>query len=89
VGVIAYGAGDAISLTGDTVPFGASVLAVATTTGYVVVQLSWIAGFTLDRVSVTAGGSRLACSHVLAKRPPLWRGWPKFRWVERLAFGNR
>ncbi|MET1074998.1 MAG: ABC transporter permease, partial [Umezawaea sp.] len=47
VGVLWYGAGDATSPTGDAVPFGKSLLAVAIATVYIVVQLSWIAGFTL------------------------------------------
>lgn len=47
VGVIWYGVSDATSPTGDAVPFGTSVVAMAITTAYVVVQLSWIAGFTL------------------------------------------
>ncbi|TWP48809.1 ABC transporter permease subunit [Lentzea tibetensis] len=47
VGVIWYGAGDATSPTGDAVPFGKSVVALCVASGYIVVQLSWVAGLAL------------------------------------------
>ena len=47
VGVIWYGAGDAISPTGDAVPFGDSVLAILLSIVYIIIQLAWVAGFAL------------------------------------------
>ncbi|WP_033289371.1 ABC transporter permease [Amycolatopsis jejuensis] len=47
VGVIWYGAGDAISPTGDAVSFGDSLLALLMSTVYIVVQLAWVAGLAL------------------------------------------
>ncbi|SFB52575.1 ABC-2 type transport system permease protein [Amycolatopsis marina] len=47
VGVIWYGAGDAISPTGDAVPFGDSIIAMILAVAYIVVQLSWVAGLAL------------------------------------------
>lgn len=47
VGVIWYGAGDAISPTGDAVPFGDSVIAMILAVAYIIVQLSWVAGLAL------------------------------------------
>lgn len=47
VGLIWYGAGDAISPTGDAVSFGDSLLALLMSTGYIVVQLAWVAGLAL------------------------------------------
>src|ERR1700754_2590619 len=44
VGVIWYGAGDAISPTGDAVTFGDSMIALLLSTVYIVVQLAWVAG---------------------------------------------
>lgn len=46
-GVLWYGAGDAISPTGDAAPFGASVFSLALAVAYIVIQLSWIAGLAL------------------------------------------
>ncbi|GAA1033455.1 MULTISPECIES: ABC transporter permease [Amycolatopsis] len=47
VGIIWYGAGDAISPTGDAVSFGDSLLALLMSTVYIVVQLAWVAGLAL------------------------------------------
>ncbi|ATY12952.1 ABC transporter permease [Amycolatopsis sp. AA4] len=47
VGVLWYGAGDAISPTGDAVSFGDSLLALLMSTVYIVVQLAWVAGLAL------------------------------------------
>ncbi|WP_020660399.1 ABC transporter permease [Amycolatopsis benzoatilytica] len=47
VGLIWYGAGDAISPTGDAVSFGDSMLALLLSTVYIVVQLAWVAGLAL------------------------------------------
>ncbi|MYW91630.1 ABC transporter permease subunit [Amycolatopsis rubida] len=47
VGIIFYGAGDAISPTGDAVGFGDSLLALLMSTVYIVVQLAWVAGLAL------------------------------------------
>lgn len=47
VGIIWYGAGDAISPTGDAVGFGDSLLALLMSTVYIVVQLAWVAGLAL------------------------------------------
>jgi ABC-2 type transport system permease protein len=47
VGVIWYGAGDAISPTGDAVTFGNSLLAIVLATVYIVIQLAWVAGLAL------------------------------------------
>ncbi|MDT8915045.1 ABC transporter permease subunit [Amycolatopsis sp. PS_44_ISF1] len=47
VGVLWYGTGDAISPTGDSVSFGPSLVALALSTVYIVVQLAWVAGLAL------------------------------------------
>jgi ABC-2 type transport system permease protein len=47
VGVVWYGAGDAISPTGDAVPFGDSIIAMCLAVVYIVIQLSWVAGLAL------------------------------------------
>lgn len=47
VGLLWYGAGDAISPTGDAIPFGQSLLVIAVSTVYIVVQLAWVAGLAL------------------------------------------
>ncbi|HJQ45435.1 MAG TPA: ABC transporter permease subunit [Amycolatopsis sp.] len=47
VGLLWYGAGDAISPTGDAIPFGRSVLVIALSTVYIVIQLAWVAGLGL------------------------------------------
>ncbi|HVW39819.1 MAG TPA: ABC transporter permease [Amycolatopsis sp.] len=47
VGLLWYGAGDAISPTGDAIPFGRSLLVIALATVYVVIQLLWVAGLAL------------------------------------------
>lgn len=47
VGVIWYGAGDAISPTGDSISFGRSVVAILLATAYIVVQLAWVAALGL------------------------------------------
>ncbi|WP_298178220.1 ABC transporter permease subunit [Saccharomonospora sp.] len=47
IGVVRYGAGEAISPTGDSVPFGRSLVAIALGTGYIMVQLSWVAALGL------------------------------------------
>ncbi|GLY69471.1 ABC transporter permease [Amycolatopsis taiwanensis] len=47
VGMIFYGSGDAISPTGDAIPFGQSLLALAMSCGYIVIQLAWVAGLGL------------------------------------------
>jgi len=47
VGVIWYGAGDAISPTGDAVAFGDSIIAMLLSVVYIVIQLAWVAGFAL------------------------------------------
>lgn len=46
-GVYWYGAGDAVSPTGDAVPFGRSLLALVLAALYIVIQLSWVAGLAL------------------------------------------
>lgn len=52
VGLIWYGAGDAISPTGDAISFGDSMTAIALSTVYIVLQLAWVAGLALA-LSVT------------------------------------
>ncbi|MCU1687995.1 MAG: transporter permease [Amycolatopsis sp.] len=47
VGVVFYGAGAAISPTGDAVSFGSSLVAMLLSTVYIVVQLAWVAGLAL------------------------------------------
>ncbi|MFD8495853.1 ABC transporter permease [Amycolatopsis sp. NPDC059657] len=47
VGVIWYGAGDAISPTGDSVTFSQSLLAMVLATLYIIIQLAWVAGLAL------------------------------------------
>jgi ABC-2 type transport system permease protein len=47
VGVIWYGAGDAISPTGDAISFGDSLIAMVLATAYIVAQLAWVAGLAL------------------------------------------
>ncbi|GAA5170412.1 MULTISPECIES: ABC transporter permease [Amycolatopsis] len=47
VGLIWYGAGDAISPTGDAIPFGRSLLVIVVATVYIVIQLAWVAGLSL------------------------------------------
>jgi ABC-2 type transport system permease protein len=47
VGVLWYGAGDAISPTGDAVPFGRSLVAILLAVVYIIVQLAWVAGLAL------------------------------------------
>ncbi len=47
VGVLWYGAGEAISPTGDSVSFGASAVAIALATVYIIIQLSWVAALGL------------------------------------------
>ncbi|WP_158891230.1 ABC transporter permease [Amycolatopsis anabasis] len=46
-GVIWYGSGDAISPTGDAVPFSDSLVAILLAVCYIVVQLAWVAGLAL------------------------------------------
>ncbi|WP_199438839.1 ABC transporter permease [Umezawaea beigongshangensis] len=46
-GVVWYGAGEAVSPTGEAAPFADSVLAVVLTVGYLAVQLFWVAGLAL------------------------------------------
>jgi ABC-2 type transport system permease protein len=46
-GVLWYGAGDAISPTGDAITFGDSLIAMALATVYIVLQLAWVAGLAL------------------------------------------
>jgi ABC-2 type transport system permease protein len=47
VGAVWYGTGDAISPTGDAVPFSDSILAILLATCYIIIQLSWVAGLAL------------------------------------------
>ncbi len=47
VGLIWYGAGDAISPTGDSVSFGQAIVAIALSTVYIILQLAWVAGLAL------------------------------------------
>jgi len=47
VGLIWYGAGDAISPTGDSVSFGQAIVAIALSTVYIILQLAWLAGLAL------------------------------------------
>lgn len=47
VGLLWYGSGDAVSPTGDAIPFGQSLGAIAMATGYIVIQLAWVAGLGL------------------------------------------
>ncbi|HKS44520.1 MAG TPA: ABC transporter permease subunit [Amycolatopsis sp.] len=47
VGLLWYGSGDAISPTGDAIPFGQSLVAIAMSTAYIVIQLAWAAGLGL------------------------------------------
>lgn len=47
VGLLWYGSGDAISPTGDAIPFGQSLVAIGMATGYIVIQLAWVAGLGL------------------------------------------
>ncbi|WP_199434550.1 ABC transporter permease [Qaidamihabitans albus] len=47
VGVVWYGAGDAISPTGDSVSFGRSLVAIALGTCFIAIQLAWVAGLAL------------------------------------------
>lgn len=53
VGVIFYGSGDAISPTGDAIPFNQSLLALVMACAYIVVQLAWVAGLGLLLTVVT------------------------------------
>ncbi|PXY19349.1 ABC transporter permease [Prauserella muralis] len=46
-GVLWYGAGEAISPTGDSISFGRSLVAILLGTVYIIVQLSWVAGLGL------------------------------------------
>lgn len=46
-GVYFYGAGDAVSPTGDAVTFGKSMVALVLAVVYIVIQLSWVAGLAL------------------------------------------
>ncbi|MFC4003072.1 ABC transporter permease [Prauserella oleivorans] len=46
-GVLWYGSGEAISPTGDSIPFGQSVLAILLATVYLIIQLAWVAGLAL------------------------------------------
>lgn len=47
VGRVWYGAGEALSPTGDAVPFGTGVVAIAFAVGYIAVHLLWVAGIGL------------------------------------------
>ncbi|KAA9157168.1 ABC transporter permease subunit [Amycolatopsis acidicola] len=47
VGLLWYGAGDAISPTGDAIPFGRSLIVIALSVVYIVIQLAWVAGLAL------------------------------------------
>jgi ABC-2 type transport system permease protein len=47
VGIVFYGAGAAISPTGDAVSFGDSLVAMLLSTVYIVLQLAWVAGLAL------------------------------------------
>jgi ABC-2 type transport system permease protein len=47
VGVLWYGAGDAISPTGDSISFGSSIVAIVLAVLYIVLQLAWVAGLAL------------------------------------------
>ena len=47
IGVVWYGAGEAINPTGDSVSFGRSLIALALGTGYIIIQLSWVAALGL------------------------------------------
>ncbi|PRX46723.1 ABC-2 type transport system permease protein [Prauserella shujinwangii] len=47
VGVVWYGAGEAISPTGDSVSFGRSLVAIALGTVFIAIQLAWVAGLAL------------------------------------------
>jgi len=47
VGVICYGAGDAISPAGEAAPFWTAVVSLLMCIGYIVVHLAWIAGLAL------------------------------------------
>ncbi|WAL63579.1 ABC transporter permease subunit [Amycolatopsis cynarae] len=47
VGLLWYGAGDAISPTGDAIPFDRSLLVLAAAIGYLVIQLAWVAALAL------------------------------------------
>jgi len=47
VGVIFYGAGEAISPTGDAIPFDQAMLALLLTVAYLAVHLLWVAGLAL------------------------------------------
>lgn len=47
VGIVWYGAGDAISPTGDSVPFGQSLIAIVLTALYIIIHLSWVAALGL------------------------------------------
>jgi ABC-2 type transport system permease protein len=66
VGTVWYGTGDAISPTGDAVPFGDSMVALALAVLYIVLQLAWVAGLALLLSVVTdaplgaVGGAVLA-----------------------------
>src|SRR5437763_7087197 len=57
VGLLWYGAGDAISPTGDAVPFGQSLEAIGLATLYIILQLAWVAGLAL-LLSVTTDARR-------------------------------
>ncbi|MGH3431260.1 MAG: ABC transporter permease [Thermocrispum sp.] len=46
-GVVFYGAGDAISPTGEAAPFWTAVVSLAMGVGYIVIHLAWIAGLAL------------------------------------------
>ncbi|MGH3625422.1 MAG: ABC transporter permease [Sciscionella sp.] len=47
IGSLWYGTGEAVSPTGDAVPFGESLVAIALAVAYIAVQLLWVAGLAL------------------------------------------
>ncbi|MFI0470061.1 ABC transporter permease [Saccharopolyspora sp. 5N102] len=47
VGLVWYGSGDLVSITGETVPFPTGVVSLAAATVYLAVHLAWIAGLAL------------------------------------------
>ena len=47
VGVLFYGTGDALSPTGDSLPFGTALVRIALALGYLFVHLSWVAALAM------------------------------------------
>lgn len=99
VGIIWYGTGPAVSPTGESVPFGDSMLVLVLAVAYVLVQLSWVAGLglllsvSMDAPLGAVGGAVLASivSGILDQITALgaWRDFLpthfSFAWIDLIA----